>query len=383
MLLIVSLACFEPQNLSTVDLDRVSPYTPGQTDMLNETDDMTLLTGEVCDNPCRFEVEVPENTVYVEYFADNIYFGQGRSNSDFSHTYTFEQTGDRKIEAVAFDGRDQYLGYDIKYVHIMEDDFVELASEPECSNPCTFSVNASENIDRVQYLVDGWEIGSTSNAAYDFRITYDFNQSGLRTLEVLAYAGDTVVATDTVSIDIQSHGSGVNGNVPYFYQYSNALYPSSSCQNTSIAMVLAYFGWNGVPDDITAYWGKNYAQSPHGLADVFNSEASWGGINARVTPVTNGTLAGLRAELDAGNPTIVHGYFTSYGHVMVVLGYDENGYYVNDPAGRWSQYFKGGYPYSWNSTIGQGIYYSKSAFEMAIATWDGYTPAPLWYHQIR
>ena len=379
MLLILSLACFEPQNISSVELDVVL----GQTDMLNASDGMTLRMEDVCDNPCRFEVEVPEHTVYVEYFADNIYFGQGTSNSDFSHTYMFMQTGERKIEAVAFDGRDQFLGYDIKHIHIMEDDFVELISEPECSNPCIFSVNASENIDRVQYLVDGWEIGSTSNAAYDFRITYDFHQTGVRTLEVLAYDGDTVVATDTASIDVQSQGSGSNINVPYFYQYSNALYPSRSCQNTSIAMVLAYFGWNGVPDDITAYWGKNYAQSPHGLADVFNREASWRGINARITPVTNGTIAGLQAELDAGNPTIVHGYFTSYGHVMVVLGYDANGYYVNDPAGRWSQYFQGGYPYAWNSTIGQGMYYSRAAFEAAIATWDGYTPAPLWYHQLR
>ena len=107
------------------------------------------------------------------------------------------------------------------------------------------------------------------------------------------------------------------------------------------------------------------------------------GIAKRLYPTESGTLAELKAELDAGNPTIVHGYFTSYGHVMIVLGYDANGYWVNDPAGRWNQYFAGGYPYGWNSTIGKGIYYNKTYFEEAIATWNGYTPAPLWFHKIR
>ena len=63
-----------------------------------------------------------------------------------------------------------------------------------------------------------------------------------------------------------------------------------------------------------------------------------------------------------------------FGHVLVVTGYDEGGYYVNDPAGTWSQIFKGGYRNAWNeSTEGRNIYYRKDAFERAIATYDGYT----------
>ena len=148
-------------------------------------------------------------------------------------------------------------------------------------------------------------------------------------------------------------------------------------------MLLAHYGWSGVPDDITASWGKNFAQEPHNLAYLFNTLASENGIEKRLYATTNGTLDELRAELNAGNPTIIHGYFTSYGHVMIVLGYDENGYWVNDSAGKWNQYFMGGYPYGWNSTIGKGIYYNKAYFEEAIATWDGYSPAPLWFHKIR
>ena len=62
--------------------------------------------------------------------------------------------------------------------------------------------------------------------------------------------------------------------VPYFFQYANLLHPGSSCQNTSVAMVLAYIGWDGIPDDITSSWGKDYAQSPHNLSDMFNTIAS-------------------------------------------------------------------------------------------------------------
>lgn len=173
--------------------------------------------------------------------------------------------------------------------------------------------------------------------------------------------------------------SGGLPDVPYFYQYDNRLYPGASCQNTSVAMVLSYLGWRGTPDQITGRYGKDWAQSPAGLAALFNTYASNEQLSMRIQPVTSGTFSGLRAELDRGHPVIVHGYFTSYGHVLVVLGYDANGYYVNDPAGKWSGYFKGGYA----GGSGRKIYYSKSAFETAVGTSNGYASLPLWYHALR
>ena len=73
---------------------------------------------------------------------------------------------------------------------------------------------------------------------------------------------------------------------------------------------------------------------------------------------------------------------TSAGHVVVVTGFDGQSYAVNDPAGQWSQQFKGGYPFGWNSTIGKGIHYSKSAFELALTSLNGWDYAPLWYHEL-
>ena len=99
----------------------------------------------------------------------------------------------------------------------------------------------------------------------------------------------------------------------------------------------------------------------------------------RIRPTTNGTISQLKAELDQGHPVIIHGYFTSYGHVVVALGYDANGYFVHDPAGRWSERFRGGYD---DDGSGQNVYYSESAFETAVATSNGYDYAPLWFHAL-
>ncbi len=171
-------------------------------------------------------------------------------------------------------------------------------------------------------------------------------------------------------------------SVPYSYQYANSLSPSATCQNTSIAMVLKWLGWSGTPDTITSRFGKNLAQSPAGLAQVFNTLASEAGMDARLTPHMDGSLAGFNDLLAAGKPTIVHGYMTGYGHVVVALGRAGSDYVVNDPAGRWAERFKGGYPYGWNSSIGRATRYAREPFETAIATSNGVTYLPLWYHEL-
>ena len=80
---------------------------------------------------------------------------------------------------------------------------------------------------------------------------------------------------------------------------------------------------------------------------------------------------------------IIHGYFTGYGHVVVVTGYDSQGYYANDPAGQWNQSFMGSYDGPRDDNVGRSIYYQKHAFESAIGTSNGETPLPLWYHILR
>jgi uncharacterized protein YvpB len=284
--------------------------------------------------------------------------------------------------------------------------FYLYANQP-CQNPCAFSTSVYENIDEVVYYAEQWKLGSSSDSSKGFQISYDFSTLGDRKIKAIAYdlSGKEIYSASAIVeiYDAQIDGQSLPSNpqqpnqpnqpnvmddfpldIPYFYQYQNQLSPSVTCQNTSIAMVLKHYGWRGIPDQITSEFGKNYAQSPAGLADVFNTLSSRSGLSKKIIPNTSGSIEGLKRELDQGHPVIIHGYFTRSGHVVVVVGYDQNGYWVNDPAGRWAQSFKGGYPNAYQEpSVGKKIYYKKSAFEAAVSTSDGYAYLPLWYHAIR
>ena len=47
----------------------------------------------------------------------------------------------------------------------------------------------------------------------------------------------------------------------------------------------------------------------------------------------NSTIEDLKAHLDRGYPVIVHGYFTSFGHIIVLKGYNDSGFIAHDPYG--------------------------------------------------
>jgi len=258
--------------------------------------------------------------------------------------------------------------------------FVEPTSP--CANPVTMRVTTAGPVARVVYDADGWSLGTAADGADGFALTYSFQQTGERLLHAVGQSADGAALAEAWRTVVVQPGAPGVPDVPYFYQYANDLYPGSTCQNTSVAMLLAWYGWGGEPDDITALWGKAYAQDPVGLAEVFNSYAAQMGIPQRLLAHTDGTVADVRALLAQGRPVIVHGYFTAYGHVLVTLAYDGSAYIVNDPAGRWSEQFQGGYPFADDPNVGHAIAYEASPFEAAIATSDGQSFLPVWYHEI-
>lgn len=67
----------------------------------------------------------------------------------------------------------------------------------------------------------------------------------------------------------------------------------------------------------------------------------------------------------------------------MTLGYTGSSYIVNDPAGTWNQAFMGGYYGGWEPTASQQISCGAAAFEAAIATSDGGSFLPIWYHEIQ
>jgi len=257
-----------------------------------------------------------------------------------------------------------------------------LSLDDSCTSPCSFQVSTNYNVDIVRYFAEEWPLEVSSDAENNFEISWDFSLDGTRTIRAEAYNQNNVLlATAEEPIEVLFAQS--LPEIPYFYQYSNSLSPGSTCANTSIAMVLSYYGWQGNPDEITTYYGVSQAQSPHGLASVFNSETAYFGLPVTLQATTNASLSELHQELDSGNPVIVHGYFTSSGHVLVVLGYDSQGYWVHDPAGTWNGQFMGGYLLGWEPTAGNEIYYDKTLFELAIQSTNGYNNVPLWMHKVR
>lgn len=164
-----------------------------------------------------------------------------------------------------------------------------------------------------------------------------------------------------------------DASTPYFNQYDNAFFSASTCQNTSLAMVLAKYGWKGDPDQVTKTFGKDMAQTPAGLEHVFNSLASDAGLDVRIKSHTNGTMELINKLLAEGKPVIAHGWFTPSGHVVTITGFDGQNYTVNDPAGEWNGQFKGGY----TGGSGKGVKYSKEALTEALVE-----NGEVWCHEV-
>ncbi|MEE2000346.1 C39 family peptidase [Alkalimonas sp. MEB108] len=168
--------------------------------------------------------------------------------------------------------------------------------------------------------------------------------------------------------------------VPYWDQKLNQSQPYSACSVTSLAMVTDYFGLTDpnalgqrTPDYLYNRFGL--LQTVPALVWGFNTIAQEQGNPLRNHGTTNGTIAQLQQLASAGIPTIVHGWFTSPGHILVVTGFDGSHYTVNDPFGVWNLQKWGSYD---TSKSGKGVRYPKAAFEYAIN--DNGTGNDLWLH---
>lgn len=150
-------------------------------------------------------------------------------------------------------------------------------------------------------------------------------------------------------------------SVPYFYQYHNAYEPGSTCGLTSAAMLLKYWGKSVTPDSLYLKYGKAQGQSPGSLANLYRA------YGLKATSTYAATDSAIKAHINTGRPVVVHGYFTVSGHVVVLVGYDATGWYVNDPAGKWAGCVGCGYP-NRTPTNGKLVHYSYDSVRAAIGT---------------
>jgi GH24 family phage-related lysozyme (muramidase) len=166
--------------------------------------------------------------------------------------------------------------------------------------------------------------------------------------------------------------------VPYLSQLNNRENPYGSCNVTCVAMCLKYLGMKdpeGMQLEDYLYrkmldLGKS-RHDPYHLKYLIETFPGYKDIFRE-----NGSFADIKSSIDAGNPVIIHGYFTKFGHIIVVRGYDDKGFLVNDPYGEW---FSSGYD---NSRSGERLHYSYNLIARTCSPESAANPRHIWYHTV-
>jgi hypothetical protein len=139
--------------------------------------------------------------------------------------------------------------------------------------------------------------------------------------------------------------------MPYYCQWDNANYQGRSCNMTSLAMALGYYGIDVSPMEciISAFnSGRDIANLDAIAAVAEKMLQQHGRTDVKVVKMQNpaATTEDVIRFLRQGSPVIAGGYFSGgSGHYLLVRGYNptKNGFWVNDPAGAWDGVPRSGY----------------------------------------
>lgn len=166
-----------------------------------------------------------------------------------------------------------------------------------------------------------------------------------------------------------------NLNVPHLTQLDNANNPHGSCNVTALAMAMKYHYPDrnfGCPsgkqlEDFLYEKMLTNGRSRHSPFDLQWLIHSFPGFKDEFSAAFS--INDIRQTIDQGNPCIAHLWLTSFGHIIVIRGYEGNHFYVNDPFGEWhrSGYVRG-------STFGENIRYSDRLIS-AVGVADSHTEA--------
>jgi hypothetical protein len=177
------------------------------------------------------------------------------------------------------------------------------------------------------------------------------------------FAGQTIILPD----------------MPYKSQRDNLINPGGACNVTSIAMLGWRRGIRGdgsqggqLEDQMYVRCTRNgwSRHDPYGLKKLAESY----GLVDRF--IQDATLDDIRQAIADGYGCALHGYFTLYGHILVVKGFDDYGFFVNDP---WGEYFRGGYD---TSVSGENLHYSNNLIANKCSPESVLEPRHIWLHRI-
>ena len=165
----------------------------------------------------------------------------------------------------------------------------------------------------------------------------------------------TIIAAVAFFLPDAATANSVRLDVPYYYQYDNKNEPKATCGLTSGAMLLSYMLKKKVtPDSLYEKYGKGQGQSPSQLAALYKKRD----LKAQYT--YNGTRQMVRNHLISERPVVMHGKFTTSGHIILIVGYDKRGFIVHDPAGGYDHCYGCGFHgkyvrYNYNSSADRAM----------------------------
>lgn len=120
-----------------------------------------------------------------------------------------------------------------------------------------------------------------------------------------------------------------------YEKYSGNFFAASGCGPTTLSMVVVYLTHNREASPIAvAKYSKEAGYSVDGSGSswtLISEGCRHYGVKAKTVALDESRM---KAELDAGHPIVINvgpGDFTDTGHFMVITGYDDEGFSINDP----------------------------------------------------
>jgi uncharacterized protein YvpB len=153
-----------------------------------------------------------------------------------------------------------------------------------------------------------------------------------------AFGGHIQLTKDGTPVFPKPRPKTVKLPIPYKSQLDNQENPTGSCNVTSLAMCLEFLGakrktsTEQFEDELYRY-AEDHGLSRHDPHDLAIIVEAYG---YRDDFRSNATIEQVQNWLADGKPIVTHGYFTTFGHIVVLTGFDETGFIVNDPYGEWT-----------------------------------------------